>query len=460
MTPMEKKNTVRRPMYEMLTSAAEFQSGHMPGHKGHAPFGMMDLYRLDTTELPSTDDLYTAERGIAEAEILYAASAGAGTSIFLHNGSTSGIHVMLQLWAREGDTVLMPRNAHLSAMNACILGGLKPVWINVTRRSDGYCYVRTEDVLSAIHAHPGAKALLLTRPDYYGGCIPLQEIVHAAHEQNIRVVVDEAHGAHLPWMDTIPSAGACGADAWTQSVHKTLPGFTASAVLHLKHAEDREHALQLLRREQTSSPSFLLMLSVDDARAWMELYGRERLHQTIHAANELRRRLQTTPYRDAHDLWQKTGLTFDPTRLVLEAPEGGERLAERLRVQNIEVEMYDPWRVVIILTCMDTEEEIRHLADVLTSLPGETANLPTLQQALLLPRQVMTPRKAVMSETESIPLSQAAGRVSAVSAGLYPPGIPSVCPGEEITEETAKQLKQASPQRRFGVEGDTILCVK
>ena len=153
-------------------------------------------------------------------------------------------------------------------------------------------------------------------------------------------------------------------------------------------------------------------------------------------------------------------MTFDPTRLVLEAPEGGERLAERLRVQNIEVEMYDPWRVVIILTCMDTEEEIRHLADVLTSLPGETADLPTLQQALPMPRQVMTPRKAVMSETENVSLSQAAGRVSAVSAGLYPPGIPSVCPGEEITEETAKQLKQASSQRRFGVEGDTILCVK
>lgn len=457
-----KTQQVKRPIYEMLEAAAKAQSAHMPGHKGRAPFGVTDLYRLDTTELPSTDDLYVPERGIAEAERLYAKAAGAGTTLLLHNGSTAGIHVMLQLWAREGDTVLLPRNAHLSAMNACIIGGLRPAWIQVTRRQDGYCYLRPEDVLEAIHQHPEAKTLLLTRPDYYGGCMPLEEIIAAAHEAGIRVAVDEAHGAHLPWMEGgLQSAGVYGADAWVQSVHKTLPGLTSSAVLHLHDLGDEERALQLLRREQTSSPSFLLMMSIDDARAWMEAEGKTRLATTVAAANAVRTRLQETPYRDAHALWQATGMQFDPTRLVIEAPEGGERLAQRLRMQGIEVEMCDPWRAVMILTCMDSPEDIRHIGDALNRLAEEPpAHHPIVEESARLPQQVMTPREAVMRETKRMPIWQAAGEVAAVSAGLYPPGIPLVCPGERITGETAELLAKAASQQRFGIEGDTILCVK
>ncbi|MDO4838739.1 MAG: aminotransferase class I/II-fold pyridoxal phosphate-dependent enzyme [Clostridia bacterium] len=453
---------MKRPIYEMLEAAAKAQSAHMPGHKGHAPFGAADLYRLDTTELPSTDDLYVPERGIAEAERLYAKAAGAGTTLLLHNGSTVGIHVMLQLWAREGDTVLLPRNAHLSAMNACIIGGLRPAWMQVTRRQDGYCYLQPEDVLQAIHQHPEAKTLLLTRPDYYGGCMPLKAIIAAAHEAGIRVVVDEAHGAHLPWMEGgIQSAGVYGADAWVQSVHKTLPGLTGSAVLHLKDPEDGGRALQLLRREQTSSPSFLLMMSMDDARAWMEAEGKTRLAATVAAANALRVRLQSTTYREAHALWQATGMQFDPTRLVIDAPEGGERLAQRLRMQGIEVEMHDPWRVVMILTCMDSPEEIRHIGEVLARLAEEPpVHCLIMEENAPLPQQAMTPRKAVMSETKRVPIRQAVQEIAAVSAGLYPPGIPLVCPGERITAETAEQLAKAAPQQRFGTEGDTILCVK
>ena len=453
---------MKRPIYEMLEAAAKAQSAHMPGHKGHAPFGMMELYRLDTTELPSTDDLYVPERGIAEAERLYAKAAGAGATLLLHNGSTVGIHVMLQLWAREGDTVLLPRNAHLSAMNACIIGGLRPAWIQVTRRQDGYCYLRPEDVLQAMHQHPEAKTLLLTRPDYYGGCMPLEEIIAAAHEAGIRVAVDEAHGAHLPWMEGgLQSAGAYGADAWVQSVHKTLPGLTSSAVLHLKEPGDGERALQLLRREQTSSPSFLLMMSIDDARAFMEQEGKARLATTVAAANTVRTQLQGTVYRDAHTLWQTTGMQFDPTRLVIDAPEGGERLAQRLRMQGVEVEMHDPWRVVMILTCMDSPEEIRHIGEVLTRLAEEPpVHHPPMEENAALPQQVMTPREAVMKEAKRMPIRQAVGEVAAVSAGLYPPGIPLVCPGERITGETVERLAKAANQQRFGTEGDTILCVK
>ena len=161
--------TNMRPVYDMLTAASARRSGHMPGHKGRPPFGAADLYALDTTELPNTDDLYAAEGGLREAMRLYAQAAGAAKTIFLHNGSTAGNHVMLQLYAREGETVLLPRNAHLSAVNACVLGGMRVKWMPVRCTPDGYCYLAEEDVLAALRANLDARAMLLVDA---GRCFP------------------------------------------------------------------------------------------------------------------------------------------------------------------------------------------------------------------------------------------------------------------------------------------------
>ena len=448
-----------RPMHDMLSRAAGRQSGHMPGHKGQSPFGPVDPYALDTTELPVTDDLYAPERGILEAQRLYAQAAGAAETIFLHNGSTSGIHAMAQLYAHESDTVILPRNAHLSAVNGCVLGGLRPVWIPVTQTADGYCCIAEADALAALDAHPEAKALLLTRPDYFGGCLPLERIIVKAHGMGIRVVVDEAHGAHLPWLEGVPSAGALGADAWVQSTHKTLPGLTGSAVLHLRNAADRSRAMTLLRREQTSSPSFLLMLSIDDARAWMTSHGPERLMAVRHAADELRTLLPALGYADAHDGWRGTGLTFDPTRLVIAAPQGGYALAKAMQRHGVDAEMADTHRAVLILTAMDDPAGILHIADILRDIPAVPRELPATNAAWPIPRQVMPLRTAAMEPTEQVSLTKAQGRVAAAVAGLYPPGVPLVCPGEEITEETIHRLQAAGSQQRFGVEGDCLTCV-
>ena len=238
-----------RPIFDMLQSAAGRRSFHMPGHKGHAPFGAEDIYALDTTEIPMTDDLYAPEKGIAKAQELYARAAGAAHTLMLTNGSTSGIHVMVQLWCREGDVILLPRNAHLSAVNGCIMGGVKVRWIPLTMTADGLCYMKEADVIAAMDAHPEAKAVVLAGVDYYGCMLPLERIIAQAHRRGMRVAVDEAHGAHLPWMTGVKSAGAWGADAWVQSVHKTLSGLTGTAVLHLADARDHARALTLLRRE-------------------------------------------------------------------------------------------------------------------------------------------------------------------------------------------------------------------
>lgn len=448
-----------RPMYDMLQGAAHRASFHMPGHKGKSPFGPVDVYALDTTELATTDDLYAPERGIARAQELYARAAGAARTLMLTNGSTSGIHVMLQLYAREGDTVLLPRNAHMSAVNGCIMGGLHVRWMPLSMTADGLCYLTAEDAISAMDAHPEAKALLLTRPDFYGNCVDLARIAGAAHARNIRVVVDEAHGAHLPWMEGVKSAGACGADAWVQSVHKTLPGLTGTAVLHLAHGEDHDRALRLLRREQSSSPSFVMLMSIDDAREYMELQGRERLAAVAAAAEEVRQMLPSLGYADAHALWQGTGMTFDPTRLVIDAPQGGKALAEVLRRNGVDAEMYDLRRVVLILSAMDDAADVLRIASILKDIPPERADIPALPMLCDIPERAMEVRAASMADCESVPLTQCEGRIAAVSAGLYPPGIPLVCPGERVTEEVLRRLINAKNQERFGVEGDALLCV-
>lgn len=450
----------QRPIDAMLHAASERRSGHMPGHKGHAPFGPCDLYALDTTEIPVTDDLYCPESGIAEAQRLYAEAAGAGATLFLHNGSTVGIHVMLQLWAREGDTVLLPRNAHLSAANACAIGGLRAVWIPVTQEADGFCHVREEAVLDALQEHPEAKALLLTRPDYYGAAMPIRRIVARAHAMGIRVVVDEAHGAHYPWLDTIPSAGAEGADAWVQSVHKTLPGLTASAVLHLRDQAERHQALRLLRREQTSSPSFILLRSIDDSRAYMDSCGCERLRLLAEKVAALRERLPQYGYADAYALWRHTGMSFDPTRLVIEAPQGGRALAQALADQGIDAELADHRRVVLILSVMTEDDDLNAIEKALASIPAVPARIPALPALPALPEKSLEIRAAAYAPCEPVPFAEATGRVAAQSAGLYPPGVPLVVPGERIPTHVIRLLEAAEPRQRFGTEGDCLLCVK
>lgn len=450
-----------RPIYDMLVKASGRHRFHMPGHKGKHAFETADLMALDTTELPITDDLYSPERAIFQAEELYAEQARSAKTIFLHNGATVGIHTMLQLYAGEGDLVILPRNAHLSAINGCVIGGVRAAWIPLTQRTDDYCYIEESAVLAAMTQHPEAKAVFLTRPDFYGGCIPLKRIVEKAHGMGMKVVVDEAHGAHFPWLQGFSALDA-GADAVTQSAHKTLMGLTGAAVLHLREAADAPRAMQILRREQTSSPSFLLMQSIDDSRAFMAQQGDDALRRLIEQVNDVRQQAALACYPDAHHAWQEemSGYVFDPTRLVLEAPQGGEELAELLQRQGIDVEMHDRHRVVCIITVMDDKDSLQALTEVLRTHPPMKKTVQPREKVSHQPQKKMELRQAVMAMNEAIPLQEAEGRIAAQSVGLYPPGIPLIAPGEIISGEVIDLLCQAGTQGRFGIEEGKIVCVK
>ncbi len=451
---------MERPIHEMLSRAAGARRGHMPGHKGQAPFGVEDLFRLDTTELDLTDNLYQPAGAIRRAETLWARAAGAGASLLLTGGATAGIHTMLRLWAREGDTVILPRNAHLSAVNGCALGGLEIAWVPLRQTADGYPWAAEEDVLAVMEAHPEAKTLLLTRPDYYGVCQPLEGIAAACRRRGIRLIVDEAHGAHLPWLGGPRSAGEL-ADAWVQSAHKTLPALTGAAVLHLRDEADEGRARRLLHEGQSSSPSFLLLQSLDDARCRMEKDGAARLAALMPALRALREALPALGYMDAHERWRQAlpeGTEFDPTRLVIAAPQGGEELYRQLAERGFVAEMADERRLVWICTAADSPEDIDALREALAACPAHAAELPPPPPLPDLPEKVMPPRRAVMLPEKAVPLREAAGQIAAQSFGLYPPGVPLCVPGERVEAWMTERMRAAPPAHCFGMEGDRLLC--
>ena len=448
---------LERPMYGMLEKMRGRMSLHMPGAKGSGPFGAMDMYALDTTELPCTDDLYAPFGPILRAQELAARAAGAAQTIFLTGGSTAGVLAMLLTAARPGDTVILPRNAHLSAIHGCVLGDLRPVFARPAVTPDGYAYVTEENFLAAIREHPEARAVLVTRPDFYGGAIPLERIAGACRQNGMALLVDEAHGAHLNWMEGAQNAVRQGADMAVQSVHKTLPCLTAGAWLHFRSPNER--ALEVLRMVQTSSPAFYLMASMDDARAWMDVCGRERLNQLRAGLAGLRRELSAMGYLDAHAQWEKEPIWLDPTRLVIAAPQGGRALAKALGGRGIDVEMYDQRRIVCIFSAMDGSGEVQRLREALAAIPiegrlsfGERFPLPAGER-------ILSPREAFFRDKEPVALDRALNRTAGAAAGLYPPGIPLVMPGERIGGDVLALLKGADPDRRFGVTQGRIPCI-
>ena len=467
---------LQTPLADMLRAAQGGARLHMPGHKGCFAPGMAQACGAalplgwDMTELPRTDDLFAPERGIAQAEALAAQAAGAAHTLLLSAGATPGILAMVLACVPPGGTLIVGRNCHHSVLSACVWGDIRPVFV-WPRALAGTAAVLAADVLAAMEAHPEAAAVLLTRPDYMGVCTDVTPVAQAARARGMRVLVDEAHGAHFSW--PVPGqpigAGACGADAWVQSAHKTLPALTGAAWLHLAQTLDAPRVRRTLRMVHTASPSFLTLASLDGARAWMDAHGADALRALHARVRRFWAALAGTGYRDAHlPLADVPGLACDPARVVADtAAHGytGHEAAAHLAARGIDVEMADA-RCVVLLPglCPPAEGEEDALgmaARALCALPRRAARahpgagLPEVPPACVYPV-----RAAALGEQTWVPLAQAGGRVAAVSAGLYPPGIPWVVPGERIAPQTARALGEAAAMgaQCFGVERDGLFC--
>lgn len=478
----EEAAAVERPMRDMLAGAADRLSLHMPGAQGRGPFGPVDPYRLETTELAATDDLYAPGGAIARAEALAARCAGAAHTLMLTGGSTAGVQAMLLYAAGGGGAVILPRNAHLSALHLCAVAGLEAVFARPSFTASGLCYTTDESYLEALERRPDARALLAVRPDYYGALRWPARAAARARALGVPVLCDEAHGAHLNWDADVPTAGALGADLWVQSAHKTLPALNGAAWLHAGPGVDAARLRAMLRAVQTSSPSFVTLLALDDARAWMEAHGAQALARLKAAAAQFHAQAAALGYADGQD---EPGWAYDRTRVVLRAPEGGYAFSEALAARGVDVEMSDADRVVCILSPVDGPERLERLERLARALREIAADrrrgpdgtdaargggsgteagtfcaadrLPPLEP----PERVVPLREAFFAPSEAVPLERAAGRVSAVPAGPYPPGVALITPGERVTEALAAYLRALDPRRAFGLgPGGTLRCLR
>ena len=421
-----------RPIDDMLRSAQGKTRFHMPGHKGRLEAVPA---ALDMTELPSTDDLYAPQAGIAEAERLLARSAGAGASILVPGGSTAGMLAMVLAFVRSGGRLLMRRDAHHSALSACVLAGVEPVLLPPGA-----------DLALAARTTP-CDAVLVTRPDYFGRVEPLPRVAAP-------VLVDAAHGAHFSWWDDPAGAMRAGADCAVESAHKTLGALTGGAWLHVRDAAMGPRLRRALRMVMTSSPSFLILRSLDDARAFMDAHGREALARLVGLCDATRGRLRALGF--------PCPSLGDPTRLYIRTDGlglSGWAALRQLSSLGVEMEMADARGVVAICTVYDRAEDFDRLVAAFARLqPGE--GVPSFP-APAYGERAMSAREAALGAARAMPLERAAGAIAARSVGAYPPGCAIVAPGERFTPACVDFLlaSRALGATLFGVENGRVEAV-
>ncbi|WP_379164073.1 aminotransferase class I/II-fold pyridoxal phosphate-dependent enzyme [Paenibacillus sp. sgz5001063] len=487
---MDRLEPGRAPVYEMLEQyrAKGNISYHVPGHKngeayrGQGSAGFLgEVMRYDVTEITGTDDLHHPEGVIREAQELAADCFGAEESFFLVGGSTAGnLALILTVCPEPGMTLILQRNVHKSVIHGLMLAGARAVFVEpqMDRHSGLMVAPAADTVQAALAAYPEATAVLITMPNYYGMGSDLAPLAQACHNSGIPLLVDEAHGAHYGQHPSLP-AGAlmCGADGVVQSTHKMLPALTMGAMLHVQGPWlDRSLLRQRLAMVQSSSPSYPVMASLDLARRLVHRQRAEAFTAGLAAVDVLRRGLAALPRYGllqpaeplhpgcgADDEGATTGMpprsmaaysTQDPFKAVIYDADGvlgGFELQRRLEAKGIVPEMSDDRHVVLAFSLGSKAEDTERLLAALRQIADEPAAEMAPASAKnstwnnftnnLISSPVLFSMKPVnVLETESIRLEYSTGRMAAEMVIPYPPGIPLLYPGEEISEEICNRL--------------------
>lgn len=437
---------------------------HMPGHKGRG-MGLLlpdGAARYDVTELAMTDNLHAPDGCIAETQRAVARAYGAAQSFLLVNGSTAALQAML-LSLDPADKLLLYRDCHRSALSGAALSGVETVLeAPGFDEATGLTAMPTAESLSLALARTGATAVLVTSPNAYGYCADLPALSAAAHAHGALLLVDAAHGAHFPFSDLLPQGAAGAADLWGHSQHKTLNALTQAATLHLspcRIAPERvQRALSLL---QTTSPSYLLMASID----WsVFMAAREDWPAHVRRCESLRREIGGMAGISAAPALPTGAVAYDPTRIVIDVSARditGFDAERALQRSGIYVEMADFSRLVLITAPADDPAWYGRLSEALSALPyGRKGQRTAMRQPLPAepPVRRMSIRQAALARAEWVPLAQAAGRVAGEAVGLYPPGVALCAPGEVIEQAHISALLTAQRQGAslFGVRGGRV----
>ncbi|MEG2570901.1 MAG: aminotransferase class V-fold PLP-dependent enzyme [Clostridia bacterium] len=434
------------PLYDVLTRRASDGAlrFHMPGHKGknipESP--LAGATAIDFTELYGTGNLYDGLWPIADAERAAAQAYEAPQAFFLTGGATMGIHAALLIARARTGQVLIDRGCHKSVYNGMGLLGLTPVYIRPGMIEPFHVSdsISPECVEHALSDNPAIGAIVITCPTYYGVMSDIEGIARAAHSHGALLIVDEAHGAHLPFMDGYKSAAARGADIAVCSMHKTLPALGQAALMLTAHDIAAEEVRRACAIFGTSSPSYNIMASMDLARDFMENEGRVSLRKLVREVSHMR---ADTNKRGVFEALN-TG-SLDPLRLCVMTAGGGISGYNAARIledkHKIVCEMADERNVLFIITAADTIEELKSLANAIYKLEEEKAcTQPLTSSAPAAAKTAMSLTAALHAKNECVELKDANGRVAACNLCPYPPGIPTIAVGEVIEQSAIEYL--------------------
>ena len=466
-------NQEKMPFVEALESYKEqhFVPFHTPGHKIgiEAPQLLKDwmgpALPYDLGVMYALDDLHEPERELKEAQELTAELYGADCCWFSINGTTALIEAMIMGTVGPDETIIIPREAHRSVISGLVLSGAKPVYMDC-QFDDRWGIplgVSVEDAIKTMDAHPEAKAILLVYPNYYGVGVDIVNIVKEAHKRGLVVLVDEAHGPHLPFSKNLPiEAIAAGADLVAQSTHKSVGSLTQTSwLLGQGDKINQRRITQMHQMLQSTSPNYIFLASLDMARHQLVTEGKALISRTVELSLYLRHELNkisgitTMEYIDI----QERVVNYDCTKVLIDAKVlglTGIEFERMLREYRIEVELVQAHHVLVLITIGDTKESVTSLIQAVQAISdtilhtSKVANSNVVEHAenlskdsSLLPKPIVrvTPRNAMYANREQVPLRDALHRIVGETIAYYPPGIPCVAVGEEISSSVLQYIE-------------------
>lgn len=433
----------------------------VPGHKGGrgtrelTDFLGLSCLKADVNSMKPLDNLCHPVSVIKNAQELAAEAFGAENAFFVVNGTTGSVQAMIMAACKAGEKIIMPRNVHRSAINALVVNGAIPVYVNpgTNKRLGIPLGMSVENVRKAIRENPDAKAMLINNPTYYGVCSDLREIVKLAHENGMLALVDEAHGTHFYFGENMPVSGmAAGADMAAVSMHKTGGSLTQSSLLLCGKNVSAGYIRQIINLTQTTSGSYLLIASLDIARKNLALNGREIFRKTVQYAEYARSEINKLGgyYAFGSELCGSDSFfSFDPTKLSIHTRDiglAGIEVYDILRDEyNIQIEFGDIGNVLAIISAGDRALEIERLISSLYEIKRlySKDKAGMFDHEYIDPQVIMPPQSAFYGDKKSVPITESGGYICGEFVMCYPPGIPILAPGEKITGDIINYILYA-----------------
>lgn len=469
---MKELDQNQAPIYEALVKLRKKRivPFDVPGHKrGRGNPELVELLGekcvgIDVNSMKPLDNLGHPISIIRDAEELAADAFGASHAFLMIGGTTSSVQTMILATCKAGDKIILPRNVHKSAINALVLCGAIPIYIemSVDPKIGIALGLENDRVAQAIKDHPDAEAILINNPTYYGICSDLKGLTEMAHEAGMMVLVDEAHGAHLHFTDKLPiSAMDAGADMAAVSMHKSGGSLTQSSILLIGEQMNSEYVRQIINLTQSTSASYLLMASLDISRRNLALRGKESFEEVIELSEYARREINAIGGYYAYSKELIDGVSvcdFDVTKLSVYT-QGigltGIEVYDLLRDEyDIQIEFGDIGNILAYISIGDRIQDIERLVGALADIKRlySRDGKDLIAGEYIQPELVLSPQEAFYSERKSLTLDESVGQVCGEFVMCYPPGIPILAPGERITREIVDYI-QFAKERGCSLQG-------